>query len=190
MKRTLLAVALLTAGCPGWKDRAGYMKAHDQHTDHLTVYRDLANVLTLHGTYLSPSFREAIAAERRRLLAPTDEAHDRYVRILTDDGEAYHEVVFTAESVMVLAPELRFGESDAGWHIRLEADGVIQPLVTVFQIDPPTAVQRAIYAQSNEFNTLWMARFERVTREPARVVLKVGSGYGHGELSWGGTALR
>lgn len=190
MSRLLAIVMVLAVGCAGWKDRARYMKVHEEHTDRLTVYRDLANVLTLHGTYLSPSFRAAIAAERKRLLSPTDEAHERYLRILTDDGDAYHEVVFSAESVMALAPELRFGESDAGWHIRLEADGVIQPLVTVFQIDPPTAVQRAIYAQSNEFNTLWLARFERVTREPARIVLKVGSGYGHGELSWAGTALR
>lgn len=190
MIRPLLVATLLASGCAGWKDRAGYLKAHAQHTDRLTVYRDLGSVLTLHGTYLSPSFREAIAAERKRLLAPTDEAHARYVRILTDDGDAYHEVVFSAESLVVLAPELRFGESDAGWHIRLEADGVIQPLVTVFEIDPPTAVQRAIYAQSNEYNTLWLARFDKVTKDPARVVLKVGSGFGNGQLEWAGDALR
>lgn len=189
MKPAVAALLVLTA-CAGWKPRLAYLKVHDAHSDRAMVRRDLGNALTLHGTYLAPSLRDAIAAERKRLMDPTEVDHEAFVRLLSDDGAAYHEVVFTAESNLYDAPEVSFGASDATWKIRLLADGVEQPLVTVFNVDTPNTVQRAIYANTNEFNTLWIARFEKRTPVPASLVLKVGSGLGNTELTWSGDRLK
>ncbi len=183
MKRHLLLL-LLTA-CAGWKPRVAYLNVHDDHTEKAVVRRDLGDALKIEATYLSTAMREAIVAERVRLIGSAQTDSDKVARMLREDGEAYHEIVFTAEgNLYEVEDEPAFGSTDETWRLRLLADGVEQPLVTVFEVPQPNTLQTAIYSQWNVFNRLWIARFAKQTPLPAHLVLAVGSGLGHRELSW------
>ena len=74
--------------------------------------------------------------------------------------------------------------------LRLEADGQPQSLVTVYEVDKPTSVQRALFKHLNIWSDLWVARFASTVEDPRLVELHVGSGYGNGTLSWDLAGLR
>lgn len=180
----LVCVALLVAsvGCVP-KARRDYERAVSDHTEMLVLAKDFGTGLRLRGTYLDEDFRRALADERRRLLGVTDDDHTAFVARQERDVDAYHEVVFTAETA-IIDTVLRFGEADDAFRLRLEADGVVEPLITVYKVRRPTPLHEALYPHKNLWNELWIARFERTVAAPREVVLHVGSGFGHDRLVW------
>ena len=129
-----------------------------------------------------------IAEERRRLLHAPEADHQSFIATMKSDADAYHEVVFSADSGM---PEgERFGKGDDGWAVRLFADGTQETLVTLFQERDPNMLQRSLYPHFNLWSDLWIARFRRTVTDPDRIVLEVGGGYGNGELVWDGLRSR
>jgi hypothetical protein len=185
-RRALFAVvmvALLALGAAA-KPRKAYVRFVEHHTRELILYSHFETALILRGTYLSGDVRAALADERRRLLAPTDEDHAAFVETLRADGAAYHEVVFSADSAM--ADARRFGPPGTvhGWSVRLEADGHDEKLVTCTMERNPNPLQRSLYPHFNRWSDLWIARFEKTVQNPREIVLVVGSGYGNGRLVW------
>lgn len=183
MNRGLLALLLVVvAGCA--TPRGLFLRAAEHQTRLMRVYDGFSTTLILRGTLLTSEYRATMAEERRRLLDASAEDHAGFVERMAQDDADYLEVVFSADSPQ---PEGdRFGDSDDGWILRLEADGVDQPLVTAYRVRRPTPLHRALYPHLNIWSELWIARFERTVADPEEVVLKVGSGYGHGELTWTG----
>jgi hypothetical protein len=185
MKAALLALTLV--GCAK-SPRALYEGMLDDQTELVVVNRDLGTALRMRGTYLSDAFRMQMAAERKRLIDATDQDDAAFVRRMQDDASAYHEVVLTVETDLV-DQEVTLGTTDDGWKLRLLADGVEQPLVTVYKVREPNPLHHGLYAYLNLWNELWIARFQKVTTSPTELVLKVGSGFGHGEVHWTGAQL-
>jgi hypothetical protein len=181
-----LAFVALASGCV--TARGQYLRTLDDHTGMGVVYRGFGTALRFRATYLSPGFREALAEERRRLLDADASDHARFLSQMESDREAYHEVVFTAESDVETRTE--FGDTDDVWRVRLEADGVPQPLVTVYRVRDVHALHEMIYAHKNIWNDLWIARFERITPTPGVLEFQVASGFGHDEVQWRGEAVR
>ncbi len=181
-----VAIVTLWGGCA--TARGQYVRALDDHTGIGVVYRGFGTALRFRATYLSPGFREALAEERRRLLDADAADHARFLTQMESDREAYHEVVFTAESDVETRTE--FGDTDDVWRVRLEADGIPQPLVTVYRVRDVNALHEMIYTHKNIWNDLWIARFERVTANPGVVEFQVASGYGHDAVEWRGEAVR
>ena len=175
-----LALALVLTGA---KARKSYEKSFESATRELILYSGFSTALILRGTYLDPSFRGTLAEERKRLMDPTEQDHARFVQRMADDGSAYHEVVFSADTKGVDGAD-KFGESDDGWVIRLTADGVEEALVTAYQVSRPSPLHRNLYLHQTPWSKLWIARFSRTVADPNEVVFKVGSGYGNGELRW------
>lgn len=192
MKRrvALLALAVLglTAADGSARARRAYEREYREHTRELTVTRDFSTALKLRGTLLTEDFRDTLAAERQRLLDPTDDNHERFVTRMDDDAGAYHEVVFSADSSV--PGKMLFGPGDDRWNVRLEADGTLQELVTVYRVRRPTPLHRGLYPHITKWSELYIARFHRSVAHPQRVVFHVGSGHGHGELVWEGEAVR
>lgn len=179
---TRLGAALLVAALLGGCTRMAYERNLGLQTRTMKIYQGFSTTLILRGTLLTPAFRETIADERRRLMNPSEANHDIFVARMDDDGAAYHEVVFSADSPQ---PEGdMFGESDAGWVIRLVADGVEEKLVTTYKVRRPTSLHRALYPHLNIWSDLWIARFDRTVTNPANVEFHVGSGYGNASLTW------
>lgn len=177
----LAAVALAPraeAAAPG----RGYRRAWRQVTRKLVIYREFGTALLLRATLLEPAFRELVAAERHRLLGEADASDSEFRARMKEDGAAFHEIVFAADSGNDDDPE--FGNNDARWNLRLRVDGKEATLVAVEQIRRPTPVHQALYPQLDIWSELWMARFERVSERPTEVVLSFGSGYGNGEVRW------
>lgn len=184
---TRVVVLALLAACAK-SPRGLYLTDLDDQTGKLVVQSDLGTALRVRGTYLSPTFRTALADERQRLVGVDDENHSAFLARTRDDGDAYHEVVFTAESDM--ETRTRFGDTDAHWQLRLEADGDEQKLVTVHRVREPSSLHAHLYSHVTLWTELWIARFERSNPAPAELVLHVGSGYGHGVITWSGDQLR
>lgn len=176
------ALLLAAAGCVP-KARRAYERAVAENTEMLVISKDFGTGLRLRGTLLDAGFRRALADERRRLLGVTDDDHAAFVDRQARDAAAYHEVVFTAETA-IIDTVLRFGEGDDAFRLRLEADGVVEPLITVYKVRRPTPLHEALYPHKHLWNQLWIARFERTVAAPREVVLHVGSGFGHDRLRW------
>jgi hypothetical protein len=162
--------------------RKAYLKVLEEYTDHLVLYRGFATSLNVRGTYLDEPFRDAFADQRTQLLQADAEDHRRFKAIMDSDGEAYHEVVFSADSGIKGAEQ--FGENEDGWILRLEADGHEEELVTAFAVRKPNPLQLELYTHKNTWSTLWIARFAKTVKDPDRVVMHFSSGYGHGDLVW------
>lgn len=169
--------------------RALYLDELDDNTEMMVVSHNLGTALRLRATYMSNGFRETLASERQRLLDPTDEDQAAFIARMNDDGSVYHDVVFTAETGM---PDHRvvFGDNDDTWRVRLEADGTVEQLVTVYRVRRPSALHEQLYAHKNKFNELWIARFARSVATPQEIVFHVGSGFGHDELVFSGEQLQ
>jgi hypothetical protein len=180
------ALIVLMSGCA--TARSQYIRTLDDHTGIGVVYHGFGTALRVRATYLSPGFRDALAEERRRLLNADAADHGRFVAMMQSDEEAYHEVVFTAESDV--ETRTTFGDTDDAWQVRLRADGIPQPLVTVYRVREVTALHEMIYTHKNLWNDLWIARFERVTPTPGVVEFEVASGYGHNAIRWQGEAVQ
>lgn len=180
-RRTLLlgGSALAVVGA---SPRRTYAKAHRAWTRELVLYYDAATALILRATLLEPSFRAAMADERRRLMDPTDADHAAFVARMQADGATFHDVVFAADSAFDNAE--RFGPGDDRWNLRLEADGAEQPFVQVDRVRKPSPLHEALYAQHNRWSDLWIARWRRASSSPRAVVLHVGGGFGNGECTW------
>lgn len=187
----LLAPMLLLLGVAAKPDRVArreYLERYQALTRKLVLYWDFETALILRGTYLTPDYRMKLAEERRRLLHATEAEHQAFVAIMKSDGDAYHEVVFSADSGM---PEGdRFGRGDDGWAVRLFADGAQETLVTLFEERNPNMLQRSLYPHFNIWSDLWIARFRRTVTDPDTVVFEVGGGYGNGETVWEGLRSR
>lgn len=181
-------LALTLVGCAK-SPRALYEDRVDVQTEMVVVQKDFGTALRLRGTYLSDHFRAELAAERKRLMDATEADDAAFVRRMLDDASAYHEVILTVETGLI-DEEVELGTTDEGWKVRLLADGVEQPLVTVYKVREPNPLHQALYVYLNLWNELWIARFERLTPSPAELVLKVGSGFGHGEVRWTADQLR
>lgn len=179
MKRAVLlgTLAFLVAAAPS----RSYKRVFKQHTEELTIHQGFATALILRGTLLTPRFRTEYADARRVLTGTTDTEHADFARRSGEDAAAYHEVVFSTDSPMDVDS---FGTTDDGWILRLEADGQPQSLVTVYEVDKPTSVQRALFPHLNIWSELWVARFARTVESPRLVELHVGSGFGNGTLHW------
>jgi hypothetical protein len=180
-RRLLLGIGAL-ALATGAGPRRTYRRAHRDYTRELRLYREFSTALLLRATLLEPTFRDALAAERKRLLDPTDGNHATFLGRMASDGAAYHEIVFTADSA--LPDGETFGPGDDAWNIRLEVDGADAELLAVERVRDPTPLHRALYEQHTKWSELWIARFRRVSERPGEVRLHVGSGYGHGEVVW------
>ncbi len=175
---------LLVAATP----RKLYERAFAESTRELIIYRGFQTALIMRGTLLTPTFRATLAEERKRLANPEPDDHQEFVARMSRDAAAWHEVVFSAGSSL---PEGRkFGDDDAGWKLTLTADGTREALVEAYKVRRPTPLHMELYVHMNMWSDLWIARFERTVVSPSRVVLKVGSGYGNGELVWEGPAAR
>lgn len=161
-----------------------YLAGHDNVTRKLVLYRGFATALMMRATLLTPPFRRMMASERERLLGPalTDADAEAFRGRMQADAEAYHEVVFAADSGMASGDT--FAPDDSGWQLRLHADGVEQTLVSLERIRRPNAMHRTLFPQLDLWATLYAARFERTVDQPRRIELHVGSGYGHGTLVW------
>ena len=183
----LVALALLLTSCAK-SPRNLYLRTLDGQTELGVVYSGFSTALRMRATYLSGSFRHALADERRRLIGVDEADHERFLALMADDGAAYDEIVFSAESNV--EPLTRFGESDDVWQLRLIADGVEEPLVTVYQVRKPSALHEQIYAHLNLWNELWIARFQHTVDHPSKVEFSVGSGWGHDTVTWTVDQLR
>jgi hypothetical protein len=178
----LLALATSAAAVP--RERRAYLAEYRAWTRELFVHESFSTALILRGTLLEPGFRDAASAERQRLLGASDADAAAFRERMTSDGEAYHEVVFSADTAM--PGRLRFGPGDDRWNVRLLADGVEEPLVTVYFVRTPTPLHQGLYPHKNIWSELFIARFHRSVERPDRVELTVGSGYGNGSLVWTG----
>ena len=181
MRRLLLALTLLTA-CAPKSPKALYERDADDATRELTIYSEFTTALLLRGTLLTPEFRDTMSDYREALLEPLPDNQARFESRMTDDAQAYHEVVFSADSAM--PGKLRFGPGDDRWNVRLTADGTVEPLVTVYPVRRPTPLHYGMYPHLNQWSELYIARFHRTVEAPEEVVFHVGSGHGHGELVW------
>lgn len=169
--------------------RALYLDDLDSQTEMLLVSHNMGTALRLRGTYLSTGFRQTLAEERLRLTGVGDNEHELFLNRMTDDGNAFHEVVFTAETGIVDA-KATFGDNDDHWRVRLIADGVEESLVTVYRVRRPNTLHTQLYAHKNPYNELWIARFARTVTTPAEVQFHVGSGFGNKEITFSGDQLR
>jgi hypothetical protein len=182
LRRLAFLVALLVLAVAA-KPRKEYERVYEAHTRHLVIYQGFATALNIRATYLTPQFRVAFADERARLLGEAAAAgSDEYRRMLLEDGDVYHEVVFSADSSLDEGDT--FGTDDDGWRVRLEADGTEETLVTLFKVKDPNPMQRALYPHFNIWSELWIARFAKSVKDPKKIVLYVGSGYGHADIVW------
>lgn len=184
-RRVLLAGLAALAVSPSARAEQtsrAYRRAWRRSTEKLVIYREFGTALLLRATLLEPPFREVLADERHRLLGDADTADAEFRAQMERDGDAYHEVVFAADSGDDRDP--KFGNDDSRWHLRMRVDGNEAALVAVEHIRRPTIVHRALYPQLDIWAELWMARFERVSPNPGKVVLSVGSGFGNGQVSW------
>jgi hypothetical protein len=178
----LLALLVATGAVGSPPARRTYLRTLESWTDELKIYRGFDTALILRATLLEPFMRQDLAEERRRLVNPTPEDHQAFLARMKSDATAYHDVVFSASTP--LPASRRFGESDAGWVIWLEADGAREKLVSVEHIRTPSPLHRELYAHLTIWSELWIARFERTIAEPDEVVFHVGSGYGNGDVRW------
>lgn len=169
--------------------RSLYLDELDSQTEMLLVSHNMGTALRLRGTYLSEGFRQTLAEERLRLTGTNDDDHARFLTRMADDGSAFHEVVFTAETAIVDA-KASFGDNDDHWRVRLIADGVEESLVTVYKVRRPNTLHTQLYAHKSPYNELWIARFARTVAAPAEVRFHVGSGYGNKEITFSGDQLR
>lgn len=186
MIRALLVLALAT-GCA--HARGDYLRTYWGSTEKLEMYDGFGTALRVRATYLSPTFRTAMADERARLLGPAADDHADFKARLLDDAAVYHEILFTAESSYD-QNQLSFGEDDKGWRIRLEADGQAEGLVTVYQIKKPTLLHERLLDGYDRYTQLWVAKFARTVTAPSEVVLHLGSGHGHTQVRWGPKQLQ
>ncbi len=175
-----LAGLLLFGTAAGGRARRNYIAIYEDYTEHLIVYWDFETALNMRATYLTPEFRMAMADERQRLLNATPEDHKAYTERLLEDGNLYHELVFSSDSAMPKGEE--FGTADDKWQIRLLADGTEEKLVSIYKVRKPNPMQRALYPHLTIWSDLWIARFEKTVRTPDDVQLIVSSGYGNGEM--------
>lgn len=178
-----IAVVLLALASIGARGKRAYLDTYEAHTRHLLIYNGFQTAMNLRGTLLEPRMRDAMADERRRLLNASDGDHAAFVTRMRDDGSAFHEVVFSADSGIRGFSE-RFGEGDATWNVHLLADGTEEPLVAIERVRKPTPMHQGLYPHVNKWSKLWIARFERTVASPRRIELRVGSGFGHGSLAW------
>jgi hypothetical protein len=162
------------------RSRGRYRKELRKSTRELFIYRGVETALILRATYLSSEFRGVVARERARLVGPTPEDQQAFEQRLREDGEAYHELVFSADSSLPRGD--KFGGD--GWQLRLLADGTEEKLVTMFKVDHPTPLQTQIYAHQTLWSDLWIARFAKTVVDPQLVEVRVGGGYGHGDMVW------
>ena len=186
MRTILFAIFIFSLSLPshayGNKERRDYRKAYRSHTDKLVVYDGFATALILRATYLSASFRESMTTERARLLQPSTADQVAYAEKMSQDHGQYYDFYFSAGSS--LEDGERFGEGDKGWHIRLLVDDKEAPLVSLERIQHPNPLYRALFDHINPWSDLWLARFQRTEQRPQELELHVGSGYGHGTLSF------
>lgn len=180
--RHILALVLVALGLVAASPRRMYQKDLAEWTEELKLYRTFDTALIMRATYLDAPMRQALAEERRRLVNPDADNHAAFLARMDADQAAYHDVVFSASTPLPAAR--RFGESDTGWVIWLEADGTREKLVSVEHIRQPTALHLELYDHMTKWSELWIARFERTVQDPDTVVLHVGSGYGNGDLVW------
>ncbi len=183
-----LAAAAVVPAARAQQPGRAYRRAWRQATRKLVIYRGFGTALLLRATLLEPPFRALLADERHRLLGAADTGDAAFRERMARDGAAYHEVVIAADSGEEQDP--RFGLDDGRWHLRMEVDGREAPLVQVERVRRPSPVHRALYPQLDIWSELWIARFARQSDHPARIVLHVGSGYGHGAVTWALSALR
>ncbi|MGC6494221.1 MAG: hypothetical protein ACON5B_15415 [Myxococcota bacterium] len=183
----LLSLALALSACAK-NPRASYLKTLDQWTDKLVIQESLGTALRLRGTYLSPTFRGVLEQERARLLGDADSDAAGFRERQAEAMANTHEIVFTAESD--IESNTKFGDHDGAWRLRLVADGVEQPLLTVHRVRRPNSLQEALFAHKNLWNELWVARFDATVSQPTTLEFHVGSGYGSGSLQWSSTGIR
>jgi hypothetical protein len=186
MRTLLISIFALSLALPseayGDKGRRDYRKAYRNHTEKLLIYDGFATALILRATYLSEAFRSSMAMERTRLLQPSSSNQEAYSLKMIEDHSQYYEFYFSAGSS--LEDGQRFGEGDKGWHLRLLVDDEEAPLIALERIRNPNPLHRALFEHINLWSDLWLARFQQTKKQPARIELQVGSGYGNGLISW------
>lgn len=180
---TLFAFVAFGTGASGdHRSRREYLKAYMAETEHVILYWDFGTSLNMRATYLSAPFRARIAEERRRLLHAPEADHQAFLERLLSDDDAYHEVIFSADSGLDAGE--KFGTTEDGWQLRLIADGTEEQVVTIFKVKDPNMLQRALYPHFNKWSDLWIARFQKTVKNPEHVELEIYGGYGHGSMNW------
>ncbi len=164
------------------REKRAYQLQHEAATQELIIHDDFSTALILRGTLLTPEFRADLSGYRETLLDPAPDNQSAFEARMADDGAAYHEVVFSADSGA--QSKMLFGPGDDRWNIRLSADDTPQELVTVYRVRNPTPLHLGLYLQHNRWSKLYIARFHRTVDNPTAVVMNVGSGHGNGELVW------
>ncbi len=115
-------------------------------------------------------------AETRRLLGPAAP------ELEPSSLPATHSIVLAAESA--LPGPLTFGAPDATWAVVLEVDDQRIPLLAARRVSRPTAMQENLFPQLDAWSDLWLLEFERREAHPETIALHLGSGWGHGTLTW------
>lgn len=183
----LLGLALASPALGG-SPRRHYLRAHDAVTEKLVIYDGFHTAVLMRATLIDPRFVDALAMERARLLGPALQDPHALIEEMRLDREGVFEVVFAADSALPHGEQ--FLPDEPGWSIVLEADGVEQPLVSVEHLRDPTPMQRALFPQVTIWAEMYVARFQRTVSSPDRVEMHVGSGYGHGTITWERTRRR
>lgn len=175
---------------PAWAGgpRRHYLRAHAAVTEKLLIYEGFHTALLMRATLIDPVFVDALAMERARLLGPALQDPNALIEEMRLDREGVFEVVFAADSALPHGEQFLIDEP--GWSLVLEADGVEQPLLTVEHLRDPTPMQRALFPQVTIWAEMYVARFRRTVSRPDLVELHVGSGYGHGTITWERTRRR
>ena len=122
MRAGSLAVALLLVSAlasVAAKPRREYLRTYDAYTEHVVVYFGFSTALNMRATLLTRSMREALHKERVRLMSPSDENAADFEARMARDLDAYHEIVFSADTAVQNAE--KFGTTDAhcGTHFAL-----------------------------------------------------------------------
>src|SRR5690606_33427220 len=109
---------LFTVAAKEGASRKDYLRSYKAQTRELILYSGFHTALILRGTLLTLPYRMEMAKERERLVNPPPEDQERFVAHMRDEGAAYHEVIFSADTPMD-SGRVAFGEGDASWLIHL-----------------------------------------------------------------------
>ncbi len=184
-----LACAPRTVAVEGASPRPDprYGRVHVEQTRELKLYDQLETQLILRATWRGEAQRRAAVAELAWRGSMTTDEQATLLQAELAELAAAHEVVFASmfsSSAGTPDPPI-FGDAlDSPWRLRLDVDGQPCPLLSVDQVDDPSAAQALLYPQLNAWSQLWIARFDRSCGSAGTARLVVSGSGGSGALTW------
>jgi hypothetical protein len=160
-----------------------YEKVHDRATRELRLYQHFDTQLVVWATLLTEDVRTAGARDLAYRGAMEAAEAEALVARSVAEGTGAWEVIFAAMWSHDEAKD--FGSSaDDPWHVRLLVDERACTPTNVEPIVRPTAAERVLYSQVNDWSDLWRARFDQDCGSTGDVVFSVAGPYASGEVSW------